>query len=162
LLIGNALLAGLLALGAVACDDDEDGGNGEEPTATVPTDGGEEPTATEPAGAESVTVDLLEVDGSGVTGTATLTVAGVYTDVEVTIDGGLEPGTHQNHIHTGTCEEQGPVEVPLTDLEAGEDGSAAATVTNVTEALSSFTDGDNYVAVHALDGSVVACGNIEA
>jgi len=47
MLLGIALLAGVLAIGAVACDDDEDDGDGNgEPTATEAADGGE---PTEPA-----------------------------------------------------------------------------------------------------------------
>ena len=53
LIVGASLLVAALALGAIACgdDDEEDGGNGASPTATAPA-GGEEPTATTAADGE--------------------------------------------------------------------------------------------------------------
>ena len=169
------LIAIILAIGAVACnDDEEDNGNGGEtpPQATatveatpVSTSADQTPSATSsgtPQAAAPVDVTLNEVGGSGVTGTATLSegaTAGT-TAVEVVVDGGLTEGEHQNHIHTGTCEAQGDVVQALTPLQAGADGSATGTTPAVPAELSTFEGGSNYVAVHATDGTVVACGNI--
>jgi hypothetical protein len=171
LLLAAGVLAALFAIGAVACDDDENGGDA---TPTQPA-GGEEPSATEPAGdietpttedggaaGETIDVTLAEVSGSGVTGSATLTPTDAGgTDVEVTIDGGLEEGSHLSHIHTGTCASPGNPETTLTNVEADATGAGSAT-TNLTEAPSDFTDGNHYIAVHDLAAAVVTCGDIPA
>jgi hypothetical protein len=161
-LIGVAVLAAALALGAVACEDDEeDGGGGA--TATQPA--GETPPAgeTEPAaGGDTADVTMNEEAGSGVTGSATLTGGAAGTTVEVTIDAGLEEGSHASHIHVGTCAAQGDVETALQNVEADASGAGTATTpeAEVTTPLATLQDGNHYIAVHALDGSVVSCGDI--
>ena len=170
--IGVAIIAGALALGAIACGDDDDDSNGAgaEPTATAqeaaPTEppAGETPTDGETP-ADGVTIDvILEADPGyeDVAGAASITETAAGFDVEMTIDAGLEPGQHQNHIHAGTCASRGDVVVPLTALEADADGATTATLTSVDQQLSDFTAGANYFAVHAIDGTVVACGDIPA
>ncbi|MCH7578583.1 MAG: hypothetical protein IH822_12490, partial [Chloroflexi bacterium] len=67
LLLGIGLLTAILAVAAVACDDDDDDDGG----------GGD--------GAGSLSATLSEVEGNGVTGSATLTETDDgYTRVEVT------------------------------------------------------------------------------
>jgi hypothetical protein len=115
---------------------------------------------------------MNEVAGSGVTGTATITEnATGGTDVVVTIDAGLEPGSHLSHIHHGTCATQpGEIHVNLTNVEAGADGSAPATTTtdpkpadgSAAPPFSHWLARDHYVAVHKLDGTLVACGDVVA
>ncbi len=163
LILMVALLATGLVLGAVACSKKKK--TTVQPTATTvkatattaeyttPTPGGT-PQASAP-----ITITLNDMGGSGVTGTATLTDMGTTTDVDVTIDGGLTPGTHMNHIHTGTCAAQGPILENLENLEAAADGSVPSTSTVIAKPLSDFDDGNHYVAAHATDGTVVACGD---
>src|SRR3990170_2670007 len=133
LLLGATLLMAVLAVAFVACGDDED--EEEEATPTTAeeietTPAGETPAETPPAGetpAETSEVTLVADPGyEDVAGTATLTGVNGSTEVAVSIDGGLEEGSHQNHIHAGTCESRGDVEEPLTNLEAGAEGSAEA------------------------------------
>jgi hypothetical protein len=168
LLAAVGLLTGVLALGAIACsDDDEDDDGGGEATATEEmvetpgetTEGGETPEAMAP-----VEVALEAMTDAGVTGTGTLSegMDADHTAVEVEIDGGLTEGTHQNHIHTGSCAAQGDVEFPLTDLEAGADGSAPATTTEIETGMTALEDGNHYFAVHEADATIVACGDIPA
>ncbi len=162
LLIAIGLLVAVLAIGAVACNDDgDDNGDGEAvPTATVePVDGD-----TTDAGLQ-ISMTLSEVGGSGVSGSVTITDAAGATLVVVTVDGGLEEGTHMNHIHGGSCDDVGSIAVPLTELDAAADGSASATSTitdNPDAELGHLEEGGHVVAVHALDGSIVACGDVEA
>ncbi len=175
LLIGTLLVAAALSFGAIACGDDEDEDGGAAPTATVAE---EEPTATveeagTPSAAEEIApITMNEVAGSGVTGSATITETDTGgTEVVVTIDGALEyPGSHQSHIHHGNCSDPtGEIHVNLNNVEAGTDGSGTAT-TEDPEALdgsgppdfSHWLAREHYVAVHALDGSVVACGDVIA
>jgi hypothetical protein len=169
------LTSAAFVMGAVACSSSNDNNKDNTPQATeanttpeatradVTPGGSTTPNGT-PDTTANVPVTLNAMGGSGVTGSATLfngSAAG-STQVDVTIDGGLTEGTHQNHIHTGTCEAQGDVQDALTPLEAGADGKATGTTPAVPEDLSVFVTGNNYVAVHATDGTVVACGNIPA
>ncbi|MFQ6020124.1 MAG: hypothetical protein ACE5KW_05135 [Dehalococcoidia bacterium] len=148
IVLGLALVA-LVAFGA--CDDD-----GEE---EVPT-----PTTAPAVEAEELTVTLAEVDGSGVTGSATLSSTDGGTEVTVTVDGGLTEGSHANHLHHGTCDEQGEIHVTLDELQASADDDATATTTDFPEEdpdpeLSHFEMG-HYLAVHAAEGDVISCGNV--
>jgi hypothetical protein len=171
LLIATVFVAGALALGAIACGDDDDEGNGEEPTATEsggqtaePTDAETaEPTDSGTPSAEAVEVDLVADAGFDVAGTASLSATDTGgTEVTITITGGLEEGSHQNHIHGGTCASRGDVDETLTALEADASGAAGPTTTTIEEEAEHFQDGSHYFAVHALDGTVVACGDIPA
>ncbi len=149
LLIGIGLVVAALAVAAVACDgdDDDDGGGG---------DGAD--------GAAALTATLLEVEGNGVTGSASLTETDDgATQVVVTIEG-LSEGPHANHLHHGTCEEQGEVHVTLEELQASADGDATATTIGFPSdpedpGLDHFATG-HYVAAHDTDGAVITCGDV--
>ena len=178
LLIGITIVAGALALGAIACgDDDKDDGDGvTAPTATaaaeVPTEpaDGETPAADETpqVSAEIAPITMNEVGDSGVTGSATMVEnAAGGVDVEVTIDGALEyPGSHQSHLHHGNCTDPtGEIHEALTSIEAGADGSGTASTTLDPPDKPDFAhwlSREHYVAVHALDGTVVGCGDVVA
>ena len=180
LLLGATLLMAVLALAFVACGDDEDE-DGEEPTATEALEtppAGETPAETPAPGAEIAPITMNEVNGSGVTGSATITETGVnvavpspgHTQVVVTIDGGLEPGSHLSHIHVGNCSDPtGEIDVNLSNVEAGEDGAGIANTSDPLPAaggdpppFSEWLEDEHYVAVHALNGDVVACGDVVA
>jgi Cu/Zn superoxide dismutase len=141
--IGLALVA---VLAFAACDDD----------------GGDD-------GVSQLTVTLSEADGSGVTGSATLTKADTGTQV-VTTMAGLPEGPHANHLHHGSCDAQGAIHVTLEELQADADGDAKATTTDFADAdpdpeLDHFEAG-HYLAVHEggddTVGAVISCGNVEA
>ena len=161
------LLLAVLAVGAVACDDNGDGngddGNGDgAPTATEARTDGEEPDSGEAGGDGETIVTITALDDSGVTGTATLTQTDDGLVVVVTVDGGLEEGSHANHVHEGTCDDIGGIGEALDNLEAGADGSAPATTTTTDAELSHLIEEGHSVAVHSLDGTIIACGDIEA
>jgi hypothetical protein len=177
LFIGIALITAVFALGAVACGDDDDDGDGvTAPTATVseaePTEpeDGETPAdgETPEVSAEIAPITMEAVADSGVTGSATMVEnAAGGVDVEVTIDGALEyPGTHQSHLHHGNCTDPtGEIHEALTSVEAGADGSGSASTTIDPPDKPDFAhwlSREHYVAVHALDGTVVACGDVLA
>jgi len=181
LLLGVTLLGAMLALGAIACGDDDkkDDNGGTTPDAATATEAAGQPTeadATQPAsdtpepGAEIAPITMNEVDGSGVTGSATMTeTATGGTDVEVTIDGSLEEGSHQSHLHHGTCATQpGEIHTTLTSVEAGADGSGSASSTIETAdnpdnpPFSHWLAREHYLAVHKLDGTLVSCGDVVA
>jgi hypothetical protein len=110
--------------------------------------------------AYSVTL-LAPMKNSKVTGAVavmTSTTPGMMT-VAVTVSG-LKPNTtHAEHIHSGSCANQGPVVYPLANLVADAQGDAMAIST--IKVGSAPTKGF-YVNVHDTDSAmtVLACGNL--
>ena len=152
LLIGIGLLVGVLAIAAIGCGDD-DGPRPSPPSPTPSSDGGDDDDGGD---ATTLTAALTEVDGSGVTGTATLTEFGDEATQVMVEMAGLS-GSHANHLHHGTCDAQGRVDVPLIELQAPKG------TTHTTLGLAHFEAG-HYVAVHEAGGApgpVISCGNVE-
>jgi Cu/Zn superoxide dismutase len=148
---GLALLVLLaaLALGAAGCGGDDDEGNGE--AAAPATTAAEE--------AESVTVDLGEQNGSGESGTATLTSDGEQTVVVIELTGAPADTPQPAHIHNGTCAEIGDVVHPLTNVEGG------ASETTVAAPLADLQAAAFAINVHESEEAIqnyVACGEIPA
>lgn len=148
---GLALLVLLaaLALGLAGCGGDDDDGNGE--AAAPATTAAEE--------AESVTVDLGEQNGSGESGTATLTSDGEQTVVVIELTGAPADTPQPAHIHNGTCAEIGDVVHPLTNVEGG------ASETPVAAPLADLQAAAFAINVHESEEAIqnyVACGEIPA
>ena len=106
---------------------------------------------------ETVTVNLMEQNGSGQNGTATLTANGDMTMVVVSISGGSAT-PQPAHIHDGTCANLNPKPTyPLTSLVDGK------SETMVPASLSSLVNGVYAINVHKSgpEASVyVSCGDI--
>ncbi len=108
---------------------------------------------------DALTVDLEEQNGSGVSGTATLTPVDL-DQVEVTLElsGGEEGVAQPAHIHPGTCDDLDPTpEFPLTNVE---DGTSETTVQ--ASPVDLFT-GEYAINVHKSEDEAetyVACGDI--
>lgn len=110
------------------------------------------------AQAQQIVVNLAELNDSGISGTATLTPMGDQTEVVVKLQGDMLDTPRPNHIHTGTCENLGGVEYPLTNVT-----TEATTV--VDASLESLMSGEFAINIHkSADeiGTFVACGNIPA
>jgi len=104
------------------------------------------------------TIDLEEQNGSGISGTATLspTVDGTV-EVEVELDGS-DGGPHPAHIHEGSCAELDPT--PAFPLEDVEDGSSETTV---DVDLADITANEYAINVHESTENLdvyVACGDV--
>jgi len=107
--------------------------------------------------------------GENVNGTAQLSLSGTMLTVKITLTG-LEPNSmHAAHIHSGSCESQGPVVIPLTPIAADASGNATETTTvNLTTLkLPTVPPTGWYVNVHhstALSTQTgfdpIACGNV--
>jgi hypothetical protein len=115
-------------------------------------------TATGALAQDSVVVPINELNGSGVSGDASLTDNGDgTTTVDVLVDGAT--GGHPAHIHSGTCAELGDVVYPLTDLDA-----SGASVTTIDVPLAELLASGPYaINIHlSADeiGTYVACGDI--
>jgi LPXTG-motif cell wall-anchored protein len=112
---------------------------------------------------EAVTVQLDPMDGSGVSGTATLTAAGEGTQVELDIQG-LAPGTSARAtMQANTCATPSASFAALPDLQADATGRATAigsVLFRGTEnvALATMADGEHIITIQT--GQVVACGVI--
>ncbi len=117
------------------------------------------PAAAQDEAGESVLVTLAELDGSGVSGTATLTASGAQTGVTVQVAGAS--GVHPAHIHPGTCEAHDPTPAfPLTSVDA-----SGASNSTIGAALADLLTGGYVVDLHlsALElGTYVTCGPIPA
>ncbi|MGA8099286.1 MAG: hypothetical protein WB810_11585 [Candidatus Cybelea sp.] len=105
------------------------------------------------------TITLNEQNGSGESGTATLTQVGDDVQVVIALKG--EPATTPQpvHIHTGTCAKLGGVVYPLTDVVNGESTSTVKGVT-IDKLLTATHAINVHESAAALD-KYVACGNIE-
>lgn len=112
------------------------------------------------AATSAVTVDMKALNGSGETGTATLTQESDGVKVVVTLKGA--PATAQpTHIHIGTC---GNInKAPEYGLVSVTDGTSTSVVKGVQ--LSDLLKGHYAINVHksADDlGTYVSCGDIKA
>jgi len=114
---------------------------------------------------ETVTVQLEPVDGSGISGTATLTAAGEGTEVTLEVQG-LAPGaTARGTMQAGTCDMPSASFATLPDLQSDANGTAIATGRVLFRgaedvALETMADGEHIIAIQT--DQVVACGVIPA
>ncbi len=150
-------LVALLGFAVAACGGDDDSAG--EPAAeqsedTSSENGGD---AGEGGAGGSITVDLAEQNGSGISGTATLTETSGTLDVFVTLDGDDGSSARPIHIHAGTCgEDLGDVVYGLTDVI---DGSASSTV----EATLADLEGDFAINAHESADAIenyITCGPV--
>jgi hypothetical protein len=118
-----------------------------------------QPTADDSTDGE-LTIEIAELNGSGMSGDATLTDNGDgTTTIDVLVAG--SQGDHPIHLHSGTCAELGDVIVPLTNVDA--EGSS---VTDVDVPLATIQDpevGPHAINIHLSADEIstyVACGDI--
>ena len=107
--------------------------------------------------------------GETVSGMAQLTLSSTMLTIKLTLSG-LEPNSmHAAHIHSGSCESQGPVVIPLTPVMADASGNATETTTVNLANLNVTTIPPTgwYINVHhstALSTQTgfdpIACGNV--
>lgn len=162
LILGGILLSSLLV---VACGDDDDDnttGTATRPASTATTGGqtttptsGQTTTTPTTGGGEEVTVDLEEVEASGVSGEATLSedTAGAVT-VAISLDDAAFVG--EANIHAGTCDDFEEVaEYTVGAIAAGE-------LEEDVDVSMDDLDASDYVIVitDAAGGDPVACGAI--
>lgn len=106
-----------------------------------------------------MTIELGELNDSGISGTATLRETGGATEVTISITGAA--GNHPAHIHAGTCDSLDPNPAfPLTSVDA--EGSSVTTVDTSLEDLTSEPFAINVHLSPEQIGVYVACGDITA
>jgi hypothetical protein len=79
--------------------------------------------------------------------------------VMVRLTGG-QAGQKSGHIHTGTCDNIGPVAFPLEPVNAQQGGTSTSTINATAEQL---MDGQHVIAYHEAGGNPgrpVTCGEI--
>lgn len=131
----------------------------EAPAATAEAEATPEAEATEEAAADELTIDLGELNDSGMTGTATLRASGDETEVVIALDGA--EGDHPSHVHSGTCNDLDPN--PAFPLEpVDEDGNSTTTIGISLEDLQAEPFAINIHKSADEIGVYVACGEIVA
>lgn len=109
------------------------------------------------AATSTLTVKMEAQNGSGESGTATLTQTGA--DLTVVLDITGAPTTAQPaHIHTGTCANLGGVVYPLTNVTGGKSTTVVKGVT-----IDKLLGASYAINVHESAsnlGKYVSCGNI--
>jgi hypothetical protein len=108
----------------------------------------------------SVAVVMDEYDGSGISGTATLTDSPDGLVVDITL-GGDAAGAHPVHFHEGNCDTMDPLVpvYPLADID--ENGKSVTTVPDIT--LADVTTAPFVINVHKSLAElpvIVSCGNV--
>jgi plastocyanin len=109
------------------------------------------------AGSDELTVDLSELNGSGISGSATLRANGDQTDVELHLDGAT--GGHPAHIHNGTCTDLDPN--PAYPLQTVDENGESTTTVDIS--LADLQASPFAINIHkSADeiGVYVACGEI--
>jgi len=109
-------------------------------------------------GSSSATIDLGEQNGSGESGTATLTADGGKTKVVISLDGAPSGTPQPAHIHKGSCKNLDPTPAyGLTNVVEGK------STTEVDEPLDELREEDYAINVHRSGTDLktyVACGDI--
>lgn len=164
--ISRCMALTLVPLVLAACDEQaERTGEMADSIAAAPDVNAGQSLAIDTIGGESMQAAfaLNELNGSGVTGEATVAPAGSgQATVTVTLSSPAADGaTHQGHIHTGRCDAIGTVVVPLPPVTIS-GGTGTATSTAAVDAMTVMDNG-HVVAYHEAGGQPgrpAACGEI--
>jgi len=122
-----------------------------------------------PTSSLSVRVPLNSAPASSpneaASGTTQLALTGTTLTVRLTLNGLQPRSSHAAHIHTGSCQSQGAVIYPLSNVVA--DASGKANETTTIKNVKSVPASGWYVNVHygtnmtnQADFNPIACGNV--
>lgn len=100
----------------------------------------------------STPLTLNAVGGSSAGGTAAISEQGTGTTVVLTVNNAGGAGTHQAHIHTGTCDAPGAPVAPLQAVTTDATGNGTST-SNVDVPMMTVMNGQHIVAVHETNGN---------
>jgi hypothetical protein len=100
----------------------------------------------------AVNVSSDGTDLGPLSGNATVVYDPTAQTLTVTLDAtGLGAGNHAAHIHTGSCQSQGPVQYMLADFTADADGNVVNQTRTVTGVTQPLTSGAWYLNLHEGD-----------
>ncbi len=114
--------------------------------------------STASAATSTLTVTMKAQNGSGESGTATLTQKGSDVEVVISLTGAPATTPQPAHIHDGTCADLKGVAYPLTNVVGGK---STTTVKGVT--IDKLLGASYAINVHesaANLGKYVSCGNV--
>ena len=148
----------VIALGAVACGDDE-GVLNLRATLTGPNGNGISGVAlftTEPNPVTTGSAGRLR-QGCG----RDAAVLSGFCTVEIEISG-LSQGSHSTNLYKGSCENRGEVAQPLGELVAGADGAATLSLQFPHYGKFDLFDTGHYIGVHEAgdDTELLVCGDL--
>lgn len=151
----QAAMAAALALLAAACSGQSNSTSSGSTSTNAPMTSATNPPG---AGSGSVTVKIMAQNGSGETGSATLTPMGSKTRVVIGLKGEPLTGDQPAHIHKGSCANLDPKPAyPLKNVVLGKSN----TVVDVS--LDTLTSSPMAINVHLSTKALkhyVACGDI--
>lgn len=110
------------------------------------------------ADGDELTIDLMELNDSGITGAAAFVEEGGNVGVGVALTGST--GVHPGHIHSGTCDDLGAVVYPLTNVEGGISSTLVEGVT-IEDLLAEPHAVNLHMSAQDIE-TYVACGDIVA
>ncbi len=105
------------------------------------------------------TIELGEMNDSGVSGEAMAMHSDDAVVIMIELDGLPGEGEYDAHIHTGSCADGGPVSVPLDPVIGLPDGTGASTTTLEIDEIDQ--DEPHFIMVHGQGGNPIACGDME-
>ena len=109
----------------------------------------------------SVRYEVAPVDGSGVSGSVLVLDYGTNTVVVISVTGTRPGEVHPAHFHAGDVGSNGPIVVPLKNV----DGATGLSITVLDTPYDAIVEGDHYVNLHASPddlGTIVASGEVGA
>ncbi len=124
-------------------------------------------------GGPTLTIAMVQQNNSGQDGLATLSERGGAVEVEVRIKRSNVGGSQTSHVHSGRCDNVGPITAGLRAMKPLEisnknddpafDNDVIVFTTTLEESLSTLRDGNHVINVHdARDNSLyVSCGEID-
>jgi len=108
------------------------------------------------------TTQLTPLSSSGVRGEVVVRDRDEFTtEVTVRLSGASANAPHAGHLHSGTCNEIGPVVQPLEAITPASDGRGEVTFT-LQRAPMTLLDGLHIAVYHDPAGAPAACGLIGA
>jgi Cu/Zn superoxide dismutase len=112
-------------------------------------------------GSQQLPLNAVDVNINGqsqgqLAGNATVSYDPSAQTITVTLNaGGLTPGAHAAHIHSGSCQAQGPVLYMLMDFQADSNGNIVNQTRTVTNVTSMPATGSWYLNLHQGDSSSI-------
>jgi hypothetical protein len=106
-------------------------------------------------------IDMNPIGESNVSGEASIAPDGQNTQVMVRLMGATQ-GQKNGHIHTGTCDNLGPVVFELDPIQV-QQGGGGTTTSTVNAPIEQVTAGSHVIAYHEAGGQPgrpVVCGEI--
>lgn len=107
----------------------------------------------------SISYSISPTDSSGVSGTVYLGDYGLGNTIVAISLKGTTGGQHPAHFHSGNCDSNGDIVVPLENVN----GATGLSVTVTSVPIATILNGDHYINIHVSPedlATIVACGEV--